>query len=202
MEQQDLNRRLLLALALSFFVFIGYSYFFPPATPTQDAKQTSNTTHQTPSVDTASNANVPTPSGAAATATAASAPVQMASTGLITVKSDNFVMTVDEFGRISQVELLEAKYQDDEGNNLKMLNVNNVKPLEVRFSDVKLNDEAFKTPYVNTGSQVIDVSAGAQTITVYDAAGSSRKIQNGTLRFCHRNNEPWFYGAVDAQWLF
>ena len=127
MEQQDLNRRLLLALALSFFVFIGYSYFFPPATPTEVAKQTTNTALQTPSIDTASNANVPTP-GATST-TAASAPVQMASTGLVTVKSDNFIMTVDEFGRISQVELLEVKYHDDEGNNLKMLNVNEVKPL-------------------------------------------------------------------------
>ena len=163
MEQQDLNRRLLLALALSFFVFIGYSYFFPAATPPQDAKQTATITHQTPSVDTASNANVPTPS--ASTVTAASAPVQMASTGLVTVKSDNFMMTVDEFGRISQVELLEVKYHDDEGNNLKILSPSEVKPLEVRFSDVKLNEEAFKTPYVNTGSQTVDVSNGAQTVT-------------------------------------
>jgi len=154
LEQQDLNRRLLLALALSFFVFIGYSYFFPAPTPTQNAKQTSTTTNQTPLIDTASNTNAPTVSGTSTTA--ASAPVQMASTGLVTVKSDNFIMTVDEFGRISQVELLEVKYHDDEGNNLKMLNVNEVKPLEVRFSDVKLNEEAFKTPYVNTGSNTVD----------------------------------------------
>jgi len=142
LEQQDLNRRLLLALALSFFVFIGYSYFFPPATPPQTENQTSAATHQTPSVETTSNVDTPVSSGAAVNA--ASAPVQMASTGLVTVKSDNFIMTVDEFGRISQVELLETKYHDEEGNNLKMLNVNKVKPLEIRFSDVKLNEEAFK----------------------------------------------------------
>ena len=113
MEQQDLNKRLLLALALSFFVFIGYSYFFPAAKPTQTTEKTTNTAHQTPTVD---KANVPTPNASAATA--ASAPVQMASTGLISVKSDNFIMSVDEYGRISQVELLEAKYHDEDGNNL------------------------------------------------------------------------------------
>ncbi|MGB5506675.1 MAG: membrane protein insertase YidC, partial [Sulfurovum sp.] len=170
MEQQDLNKRLLLALALSFFVFIGYSYFFPAPTPTQDVKQTSTATHQTPAVNTASNANAPTPSSAVTTA--ASAPVQMASTGLVTVKSDNFIMTVDEFGRISQVELLETKYHDDEGNNLKMLNVNEVKPLEIRFSDVKLNEEAFKTPYVNAGSNTVDVSKSAQTVTLTQTLSS------------------------------
>lgn len=170
MEQQDLNKRLLLALALSFFVFIGYSYFFPPATPPKNVEQTSNTTHQTPTVDTTgSNINAPTSSTGT---TAVSAPVQMASTGLITVKSDNFIITVDEFGRISQMELLEAKYHDDEGNNLKILGVNEVKPLEVRFSDAKLNEEAFKTPYVTTESQTIDVSSGAKTITLTQTLSS------------------------------
>jgi len=170
LEQQDLNRRLLLALALSFFVFIGYSYFFPPATPTQDTKQTSNTAHQTPSPDRVSSANVATPS--TAVTTTASAPVQTATPALVTVKSDNFIMTVDTLGRIAQFELLEAKYHDDEGNNLKILDVNEVKPLEVRFSDTKLNEEAFKTPYVNRGDSTVDVSSGAQTVTLTQTLSS------------------------------
>ncbi|HSR73867.1 MAG TPA: membrane protein insertase YidC [Sulfurovum sp.] len=169
MEQQDLNRRLLLALALSFFVFIGYSYFFPAPTPTQNAQQTATSAHQTPAIDTTSNTNAPESGTATA---AASAPMQTASAALATVSSDNFIMTVDTFGRISQVELLEAKYHDEEGNNLKILNVNNVKPLEVRFSDTKLNEEAFKTPYVNSGSKSIDVSQGAQTVTLTQTLSS------------------------------
>ena len=167
MEQQDLNKRLLLALALSFFVFIGYSYFFPAAKPTQTTEQTTNTAHQTPTVD---KANVPTPT--ASGSTAASAPVQTASTGLISVRSDNFIMTVDEYARISQVELLEAKYHDEDGKNLKILGVNEVKPLEVRFSDAALNDEAFKTPYVTSGSKTIDVSEGPQTVTLTQTLSS------------------------------
>lgn len=179
MEQQDLNRRLLLALALSFFVFIGYGYFFPPAPPAetvQTTQTTTNSTHQTPTVDTVSK-QAPAPSSSATTAnpsplesasgtTAASAPVQSTSSVLATVKAEHFIMTIDEFGRISQVELLEARYYDDDGQNLKILNVNEVKPLEVRFSDVKLNEEAFKTPYVNSGDQTVDLSNGPQTLTL------------------------------------
>jgi len=166
LEQQDLNKRLLLALALSFFVFVGYSYFFPaqqPAVQTTE-NQATNTTHQTPTVDKTATAT-PTLSGSSS-AVASNAPVQMASPVLATIKSDHFVVTIDEFGRISQMELLEAKYHNEDGNNLKILNVNEVKPLELRFSDVKLNEEAFKTPYVNAGSKVINLGTGEDTLTL------------------------------------
>ncbi len=171
MEQQDLNKRLLLALALSFFVFIGYSYFFPPVKPTQDTTQTTAaTTHQTPTVDTASNTNMATPSAASNTSSAA--PVQSASPTLVKVKADHYLMSIDEFGRIAQMELLEAKYHDDEGNNLKILDVNEVKPLEVRFSDVKLNEEAFKTPYTYEGNSIVDLGNSAKTLTLTQTLSS------------------------------
>jgi YidC/Oxa1 family membrane protein insertase len=50
LEQQDLNKRLILALALSFLVFMGYSYLFSP-TPqqqTEQAQQVSQTQNATP----------------------------------------------------------------------------------------------------------------------------------------------------------
>ena len=169
MEQQDLNKRLLLALALSFFVFIGYSYFFPPAKSVQEntaTKQTTKSTHQTPSVDATSNVNVAAAPQAGNSATAATAPVVSASPTLVTVKAEHYIMTIDTYGRIAQMELLEAKFHDAEGHNTKILNVNKVKPLEVRFSDVALNEEAFKTPYVYSGSSVVDVSNAAQTVTL------------------------------------
>ena len=111
MEQQDLNKRLLLALALSFFVFIGYSYFFPPVKPTQqDTTQTTAATHQTPTVETASNTATPS----VATNTSSAAPVVAASPTLVSVKADHYLISIDEFGRIAQMELLESKYHDDE----------------------------------------------------------------------------------------
>jgi len=170
LEQQDLNRRLILALVLSFFVFVGYGYFFPQQQAVQNteqtAKTTTGTTHQTPTVTTSS----PGSSAAAAPAITqqeSNAPVVTSSaTMLAVVTSNTFKMSIDELGRIAQFELLEKKYQDDEGKNLQILGANKVKPLEVRFSDVKLNDEAFKTPYTNSGSKIVDVTSGAQTITL------------------------------------
>lgn len=175
MEQQDLNKRLILALVLSFFVFIGYGYFFPQQQAVQNVEQTANTNtstaHQTPTATTTS----PSSSAAAPTTTqqASNAPVVTSgATVLAVVTSDTFKMSIDELGRIAQFELLEEKYRDDEGNNLQILGANKVKPLEVRFSDVKLNDEAFKTPYTNSGSATVNVSSGAQTITLIQQLSS------------------------------
>ena len=163
MEQQDLQKRLLLALILSFFVFIGYSYLFPTQQAGQKVEQETNvnSAHQAPKVDTAAT----TRTKPGSVRQAASAPVQTAVPVLVTVTSANFILTIDEYGRISQVELLEEKYKDDEGNNLKILDINEVKPLEVRFSDAKINEEAFKTPYTSS-STALDLSKGTQTVTL------------------------------------
>ena len=163
MEQQDLNKRLLLALVLSFFVFIGYAYFFPAPKPVQETqKSVTATNQQTPTI---TNTSAPTPTQVAKTVDN-QAPVQTTGTVIATVKAKHFIMTIDELGRIAQFELLEDKYKDENGNTLKLIGNNQVKPLEVRFADVKLNDETFKTPYVNNGDKVIDVSGAPQTLTL------------------------------------
>ena len=171
MEQQDLNKRLILALVLSFFVFVGFGYFFPQQQTVENVEQTANTntatTHQTPTATTTSTGGSSATAPTTTTQQASNAPVVTSSTTVLAVvTSDTFKMSIDELGRISQFELLEEKYRDDEGKNLQILGANKVKPLEVRFSDVKLNDEAFKTPYINSGSKIVDVTSGAQTITL------------------------------------
>ena len=165
MEQQDLNRRLILALVLSFFVFIGFGYLFPQQQTEVSQTQTSTSTQsqalQTP---VASSTSVP----ANMQQTSANTPVTtVSSTNLLaTVTSNTFKMSIDELGRISQFELLEEKYKNEEGNNLHILGLNKVKPLELRFSDVKLNAEAFETPYTNSGSKTLDVSSSAKTLVL------------------------------------
>jgi len=172
LEQQDLNKRLILALVLSFFVFVGYGYFFPQQQAIQNVEQTAktNTAHQTPTATESPSSSAVAPT---TTQQASTAPVVTSSATLLAVvTSDTFKMSIDELGRVAQFELLEEKYRDDEGNNLQILGGNKVKPLEVRFSDVKLNDEAFKTAYTNSGSKTVDVSSGAQTITLIQQLSS------------------------------
>ena len=142
MEQQDLNKRLLLALALSFLVFVGYSYLFPPQQPLQNPEQNVASAQSAPAVSSAKAAPNATPSTAAQAVK--SAPVTT-SNSLVTVVSDTFKMNIDELGRIAQFELLEKKYQNAEGHNLQILGADKAKPLEIRFADVKLNEEAFHT---------------------------------------------------------
>jgi len=161
LEQQDLNKRLLLALALSFFVFVGYSYLFPVQPTTQTPAQQQQSAHQAPTLATASTKQTPqTPQSNQAPVVTTKVPT------LATVTSKTFKMTIDTFGRIAQFELLEEKYRDEEGKNLQILNPQEVKPLEVRFSDTALNEEAFKTPYLNEGSSTLDVTTQAKTLTL------------------------------------
>ena len=158
MEQLDLQKRLIIALALSFLVFAGSSYFLGGA-QTQKLQQDSNisakqeisNTNQAPNIvkDSASLASQPSN-------TPQSAPVQNAEKVLATVKSKNYIFTIDELGRISQATLLAQKYVDEDGNNIKLFDTTQVKPLEIRFSDAKLNDEAFKTAY-SSSLEVLEV---------------------------------------------
>ena len=162
MEQQDLQKRLLLALVLSFVVFIGFSYFFPPQEanrPTVQQETTSN--HATPTVS--SNIDS-TPATNAKEASIA--PLQLESKSLVTIESHNFTIAIDEFARISQVTLKEDKYRTDDGRRLKMLGVNEVKPLEVRFSDTNINADAFKVPYSYVGDSVVQVTDNSKSIVL------------------------------------
>ena len=165
MEQQDLNKRLLLALALSFLVFVGYSYLFPPKQTGMQIEQ--NTTHKpTPRTVThqATSQNAPV---ASQQSPLKSAPVATSnSRRLATITSNTFKMTIDEFGRISQYQLLEKKYENEEGHKLQILGPKKVKPLEIRFADTKLNEEAFKVPYINSGTDKLDVRTQAETLTL------------------------------------
>ena len=179
MEQQDLNKRLLLALALSFFVFVGYSYLFPPQAQVAQSEQ--NVTSKAAPAKAAHDIAVKNAPGNIKKAQDAPH-AEKGGKILATVTSDTFKITIDEFGRISQYELLESKYRDAEGHNLQILGANEVKPLELRFSDTKLNEEAFKTPYINNGAAKLDVSSSAQTLTLTQQLSSLSVTKKITIK--------------------
>ena len=185
MEQQDLNKRLILALVLSFFVFAGYAYLFPHQNETKSVAQTEKT-QQTPStaIQTASANNaVPAVATSTPQVNNADAPVTTSTSNVLaTVKSNTFKISIDEFGRISQYELLENKYKDAEGKNLHILGAKEVKPLEIRFSDTKLNEEAFKTPYVYSGTSEVDVSSSEKMITLTQTLSTTTVTKKITIK--------------------
>ena len=181
MEQQDLNKRLILALALSFFVFVGYSYLFPPVPQEPVAKDTKTQAATVASAVTPTSSQpAPAPT---TTQSTSNAPVTTSDVVLLaTVTSNTFKINIDQFGRISQYELLEDKYKDKEGKNLHILGATEVKPLEIRFSDVKLNEEAFKTPYVYSGPTEVDVKNSAQTLTLTQTLSTTTVTKKITIQ--------------------
>jgi YidC/Oxa1 family membrane protein insertase len=163
LEQQDLNKRLLLALALSFLVFVGYSYLFTPQKSLPNAEQNKTLSQTAPAVS--SQKAVPTMATPVKKESAKTAPVTT-SNSLVTVVSEIFKMDIDELGRISQFELLEKKYQNAEGHNLQILGADKAKPLEIRFADAALNEEAFKTPYTASVTGEVDAKSAPVTLTL------------------------------------
>jgi YidC/Oxa1 family membrane protein insertase len=153
-EQNDnLQQRLLLALVLSFLVFVIFDMFMPKTPKPIDQNQTVATqqVQQTPNVMGSTSTKAPAQNSQAL------APVTTVKS-LTTVKSDKFIYNIDELGRIAQATMLEKKFEY-EGKKLKLLNPLWVKPLEIRFADVDVNKEALTKPYT-TSTPTVDLTTG------------------------------------------
>jgi len=160
LEQQDLNKRLILTLVLSFIIVMGYSYLFSPTPEQEQAQQTQQVQNATPNAPKVATNSDKTQASLAPKSTTT------AQNTLLVIKSKTYKMSIDELGRISQYVLLENKYDTKEGKHLQILADDKTKPLEIRFSDTALNDEAFKTPYSYSGAKEVDITNASQTITL------------------------------------
>jgi YidC/Oxa1 family membrane protein insertase len=179
-QQQDLQKRLLLALVLSFAVFILFDMFVPKTpknidnngTKTQLVQETHKTiSTQVPKSTTTQSTQVAKPS-------ISNAPITTTKS-IATVTSDRFIYSIDDIGRIAQVKLLENKYKYN-GKDLELFNPDWVKPLEIRFADQKLNSEALKTPYT-TSSSNINLDADTKSLVLTQKLSSTTVTK--TLKF-------------------
>ena len=172
-QQQDLQKRLLIALVLSFLVFVVFDMFMPKTTKNIDNNSTSiaqkQTTkaiqQQTPKIINGKTTTVQSVGQN-------SAPISSIK-ALTTVTSDRFIYTIDDFGRIAQVKMLEKKY-NYKGKKLELINPNWVKPLEIRFVDSALNEESLKTPYTTSATK-LDLNSGTSKVTL------TQKLSSVTL---------------------
>ena len=172
-QQQDLQKRLLLALVLSFAVFVLFDMFMPKTTNAIDNNKTSieqptptTISNQTPA-PVATQAMTPT---VQSTQVANNAPVTTVK-ALTTINSDRFILSIDELGRVSQVKLLEDKYRVD-GKQLELFNPEWVRALEIRFADQKLNNEALKIPYT-TSTNNIDLNSNQSSVILTQKLSST-----------------------------
>ena len=171
-EKMNTNQRVLLATLISLVVLMVYDYFFMPKTPPMTEQNSSQASQQLQAPQTQQNQqNAQAPS----TQTLSSSQSSANSDLLVKIKSKRFELYIDKLGRVKQIVLEEKKYKNEEGKQIALFDESKLpKPLEIRFSDVALNEEAFKVPYSYSGAKEIDLS-GKQTITL------TQKLSNETV---------------------
>ena len=151
-----MQKRMLVMTLVVFAFFLAYEFLV--LKPQQEAKlkeqaaqtqNVNNTANQAP-VQEAQAPALGTPTAIQAPDSNAIASKNIASV----IKTNKSIYEIDTLGRIAQVTLQESKYINEDLNQIKLFDANQLRPLEVRFSDVNVNDEAFKVNVVANQSQI------------------------------------------------
>jgi len=136
------NQRLILALAISFVFFMGYTAIFPPEQVSSELNTTTSSKAATVSLPGSDSSSVDLGHDTSSTTTDDSDNAILAK-----LTGANYILTIDTLGRIAQKEMLEEKFVDEETGNAKLVAESGAKPLYIRFADKELNQEAMTTPY-------------------------------------------------------
>lgn len=149
LEKLSPNQRLLLAVALSFVFFIGYTTIFPPsASKSEDVNKTVNTVT---SEATTAAATHTVDSNASAISTIKT----VSSDTLTTINAKEFSLKIDTLGRVASFVLKNTKHDSKDGKLADLIPLEGAKPLQIRFADETLDQMAQKTPYVSNVSEVV-----------------------------------------------
>jgi len=206
MNKQDTQKRILLATLLSFGFFIAYDFFYvqPQALKQEQIKQvqTQNKTLQaTPQQQPkAPQTTVSTTKAPQITTNQAPLKSDMATSEIIsTIKTKNNIIKIDSLGRIAQVILLGHQYTNEDGTKIKLFDKNQLRPLEIRYSNRALNDEAFKTKAIASTSTLNAVQSSVKlTLTQKMSSTTATKILtfypdgHYDIDISVTNNEPFF----------
>ncbi len=179
MNKEQTQKRILLATVISFAFFIAYDFFY--LQPKQELVNQANAKNaialeKQQDKNNISNVNqAPITSSSVDNTNAAPVSNDISSTKIVsTIKTQKNIFEIDNFGRIAQVTLTEAKYIDKDNNQIKLFTSNQLRPLEVRFSDPKINTESFET---NVEASSVKLDATKQkTVLVL-----TQKLSNTTL---------------------
>ena len=171
LNKQDTQKRILIATVISFAFFLLYDYFYiqpqQKALQAQQAKVAQhkqiNQTNQAPQVTSTNKDNV------------APAVKDIKKNEIIsTITTNTSIIQIDNLGRIAQVTLTKTQYIDKEGKAIKLFNADQLRPLEVRFVDSKINNEAFSTN-VSVSSKTLDAKQQPKELII------TQKLSETTL---------------------
>ena len=175
MNKEKTQKKILIATALSFAFFIAYDFLY--LQPKQAAVNEINkqTAIQQTATQATQNSAPATINKAATTQNSAPATNTVVTTDIIsTIETKNNIIKIDNLGRISQVTLKEVQYVDSDNKQIHLFEQNQLRPLEVRFANATINNEAFKVNVVASMDK-IDAINSVQKLTL------TQNLTNTTL---------------------
>jgi len=155
-----MQHRILIATVLSFAFFAAYDYFFiPKSTPQTTAQTQQSADKSAPEVQEVKPVE---------DNSAFSSPKETLDSKevLATVLAEHFEIKIDRLGRITKYYLNDARFTNEDGSRLQLVDASlSPKPLEVRFKDTALNNEAFSNDYTVNSSQ-IELNGNSKKLTL------------------------------------
>ncbi len=184
-NNNGMQKRMLIMTLVVFAFFIAYEFLVLKPQQEEKAKQEqiAKEQKQNSAPDVANVANAP----AGQSQDDMNKSIQALSTKAIgssniltTIKTNRNIIEIDKLGRVAQVTLLDAKYKDENGDQIKLFEADQLRPLEVRFANTDINDEAFKVSYETTAINV-DASTEAQKFTLVQKLSGLTLTKNFTV---------------------
>ena len=180
-QNNGMQKRMLIMTVVVFVFFLAYEFLV--LKPQQEEKAAQSKVEQTkkensaPDVKTSTTQMVSTDVNGNAIdmskQVASLSPKTIASSQIVSVvKTGKNIIEIDTLGRVAQVTLTQEKYKDEDGNQIKLFEVNQLRPLEVRFADANLNAEAFKVATV-ASSSTIDATNNVQELVLTQTLSST-----------------------------
>ncbi len=140
------QRRIFLAVVLSFVFFVVYDYFFIPKP--HSAVEQNLSREQNHSQNASLQNSAPLLEKSSSNVDLNHSSTQNSQNIIAEIKSKHFDAQIDSLGRISSFILRDEKYKDKDGNAINLVSsLNPPYPFELRFSDTQTNQEAFSVHY-------------------------------------------------------
>ena len=179
-QNNGMQKRMLIMTLVVFVFFIAYEFLV--LKPQQEAKAALAKQEQVEKQNAAPDVNATTqmvstdvngnPVDMTKSLDALSAKAIASSQIVSVIKTAKNIIEIDTLGRIAQVTLVEEKYKDENGNQIKLFEANQLRPLEVRFADVNLNTEAFKVSSIASSSNVDATTAAQELVLTQTLSGT------------------------------
>ena len=149
-DKLTMQHRILIATVLSFAFFAAYDYFFiPKPTPASTTKVEQSVEQSAPQVQEPQASQVTT------------SPSQPTATGnnndtIAIVMAEHFEVHVDRLGRIGKYYLNDERFINADNSRLQLVDSElSPKPLEVRFKETAINNEAFANDYHASSDKIV-----------------------------------------------